>query len=183
MTIELIEIVPLTNNYTQIPNDLINADISNDLFRVCAWLLSLRGGSISSRQIAKAGKLGYNGKPHRRVMAELREFGVITVRPAYAGKGVHGKLLQINLSDILSVAKRAKETKSLISTKRTNRSAKRTKGGCVSYQSLKTKGTGACAPQDSAKRPCAANKGKTRSDVASEMGLPVYDPKTGELIK
>jgi len=112
MSIEVIEIVPLTANYTQIPNQLINAEIGNDLFRGLCWLLSLKGGSISSRQIAKGAQVGYNGRSHRRIMRELRELKVMTSYFAKRENGLPVELLQIHLDQVLTVPARVNGSKS-----------------------------------------------------------------------
>jgi len=172
MSYDLIEIVPLTNDYTQIPNALINADIENNVFRALCWLLSLRGGTVSSRQIARAANLGYDGRPHRQVMRQLRELGIlssVTIKTDTA----FGEFLKLDLNKVLSVPPTRGGTNTNVRTKRTNVRAKRPNLSCKTSEPLKTNCTGARPLPQSEARPSAETT-KTRQQVAQELGLPVY---------
>jgi len=178
MSYDLIEVIPLTNDYTQIPNALISADIDNNLFRALCWLLSLRGGSVSSRQIAQGARLGYDGKPHRRVMRELRERGIMTSVRVNDERGF-GEFLRIDLNNGLSgTAPRVLSVRA----KRPNVRAKRPNLSAKSSEPLKTNCDGARPLPKSEARPVA----ETTSDkqrVARSLGLPVFCQKTGELMQ
>jgi len=178
MSYDLIEIVPLTNDYTQIPNALINADIENNVFRALCWLLSLRGGTVSSRQIAMAANLGYDGRPHRQVMRQLRELGIlssVTIKTETA----FGEFLKLDLNKVLSVPASRAVTKSNVRTKCTNVRAKRPNLSCETSEPLKTNSDGARPLPNSEARPIAQTTKKTKQQVAQELGLPVYCQKTG----
>ena len=174
MSYDLIEVIPLTNDYTQIPNALISADIDNNLFRALCWLLSLRGGSVSSRQIAQGAKLGYDGKPHRRVMREMRSRGIMTSVRVNDERGF-GEFLRIDLNNLLSGTARKKSVRA----KRPNVRAKRPNVAAKTSEPLKTNSDGARRPSNSQARPVAET---TRQKVAKDCGLPVYCPATGECL-
>jgi len=178
MSYDLIEIVPLTNDYTQIPNALINADIENNVFRALCWLLSLRGGTVSSRQIARATNLGYDGRPHRQVMRQLRELGIlssVTIKTETS----FGEFLKLDLNKVLSVPPSRTRSKTNVRTICTNVRAKRPNVSCETSDVLKIDCDGARPLPNSEARPIAETTKKTRKQVAQELGLPVYCQKTG----
>ena len=184
MTIELIEIVPLKNDFTQIPNSLINSDIENQVFRCLCWLLSKRGGSISSRQLSQAARVGYDGQPHRRLMKELRALGVLTSVVIYENN-MRRELLRIDLNKVLTVTSRSKPQNPRGRTNcrsgRTNCRSGRTScttDAVETYEPLKTNCDGARPQSHSEARPVAETLSE-KQRVAQSLGLRVH-PKSGE---
>lgn len=145
---DMIEIIPLQNDYTQTPNALINSDVGNNTFRAIVWLLSLRGGTVSSRQISDGARVVYNGRPHRAIMAELRALGLLTSQKAFGNNGkIIGEYLTIDLTKTPKSPVRAKRPnrENQIETpekpgsaKRPTRSAKRPTSQCETTLHLKT---------------------------------------------
>jgi hypothetical protein len=195
MTIELIKIIPLERNYTQIPNELIrNPNISNDTFRALAWLMSLRGGAISARQIAKAANAVHDGRPHRRIMRDLRTLGILKSRRLYQNGKVAGEFLEIDLNATEETTGRSKQPtqqktvekpdsekqttqQSPGRSKRPTGRAKRPTGLFKTTEPLKTKSAGTLCPQKAESAPARkldasdqAEKAK-RGAIAASFGL------------
>lgn len=169
MPIEIIKVVPLERNYTQVPNALINSALHNNTFRAVVWLMSLQAGSTSARQIASAANVAYNGRPHRAIMRDLRSLNILTSRKLVDNGKVIGEFLEIDLNVKLEIPVRSK---------RPTRSAKRPNSQCVSSYLLKTKLAGAATPTKRlvAAPACIVDDAEQRHDakkgeIAASLGL------------